>query len=107
MSILSSAKPLSDNANGLWNLLGTCEIWHIISPTGLWQFFQLVLLLFLRNFDLVFRDLSRPLRLVKKMCCIAIFFPWILYRTFFCHLSFVCRCRSFQFFPGDRPLDIS
>jgi len=34
------------------------------SPTGL-------LLFFLRNSDLVFRDLSRPLRLVKKACCIA------------------------------------
>ena len=58
------------DANGLWNLLGTCEIWYMRSPTGLWQFFQLWLL-FLRNYDLFFRDLSRPLRLVKKACCIA------------------------------------
>ena len=37
------------DANGLWNLLGTCEIWHIRSPTGLWQFFQLLLLVVHRS----------------------------------------------------------
>jgi hypothetical protein len=53
-----------------------CEIWHMRSPTGLWQFFQLWLL-FLHNSDLVFHH--KPLALdlwLNSQTALLLYWGW-------------------------------